>query len=136
MSVNNPLTTAIVEAEELIDALREYADQLRLAIENEATKRRIAKEARQNYEALEAEVVAETLMNANGKNAEARKAELDAVLVKARATGNLARAWALMNATAYDAEDAKTGLEQAQTMFSACKHACDLKAMILRAASL
>ena len=132
----NPLNQTVTTAENILNALGNASQQLQLSIENEAQKRRVAKEARQNYEALEADVVAETLMNANGKNAEARKAELDATLVKARTTGSLARAWSLMNATAYDAEDAKTGLDQATVQFSATKHASDLVAAMLRASVL
>ena len=132
----NPLNQTVTTAENILNALGNASQQLQLSIENEAQKRRVAKEARQNYEALEADVVAETLMNANGKNAEARKAELDSALVKARTTGSLARAWSLMNATAYDAEDAKTGLDQATVQFSATKHASDLVAAMLRASVL
>lgn len=123
----------VVDARSILETLGRNADNLQLALEADAAKRRIAKEARQNYEAAEAEFIAEIYPTLPGSNKESREAAKDAFIVKARTTGTLARAWSLMNAAAYDAEDAKTALEQEQTAFSAVKHAADLVGSILKA---
>ena len=117
------------------DALNGNVQQLNLAVENEASKRRTAKELRQSYEEAEAEFVAETLPGCDAKNAEGRKAQLDAALVAARRDGPLAAKWAQMNAAAYDAEDAKVGLEQCSKTYRATEAAAELTAAMLRAAA-
>jgi len=62
------------------------------------------------------------------------KVIVPAELVKARQTGNLAKLWAMMNAAAYEAEDAKMALEQAAKRFRAVEAAADLTAAMLKAA--
>ena len=130
----NPFSALIESGVEIRTALADAATQLELALANDAEKRRTAKELKSLYDEAEAEFVAETLFAATGKNTESRKAELDAALVKARREGKLARLWAQANAAAYDADDAKTGLDQCAKRFRAVECAADLTAAMLRAA--
>jgi len=121
ISIRDNLTTAVT--------------QLNLAMENESDRRRTAKELRQMYDEAEAEFIAETLPTCDAKNAEGRKAQLDAALVAARRDGALANLWAQATAAAYDAEDAKVGLDQCAKSFRATEAAADLTAAILNAAT-
>ena len=57
----NPFAQMITDAADIRNALHTAVTDLELAIEAEATARRTAKEARESYEAAEAEFVAETL---------------------------------------------------------------------------
>jgi len=129
------LAPLIAGAISIRDSLTTAVTQLNLAMENESDKRRTAKELRQMYDEAEAEFVAEVLPTCDAKNAEGRKAQLDAALVAARRDGTLANLWAQANAAAYDAEDAKVGLEQCAKSFRATEAAADLTAAILNAAS-
>ena len=131
----NPFAELIASGMDIRNALHESVMQLNLAVENEAAKRRTAKELRQSYEEAEAEFVAETLPNCDAKNAEGRKAQLDAALVAARRDGPLAAKWAQANAAAYDAEDAKVGLDTCAKTFHATEAAANLTAAILNAVS-
>ena len=126
------LQTVVNDARNLSGAVYEATNDLQLAIEADAKARRTAKETRQAYEDAEAEVSAEVLFNATGKNGETRKAELDAALVKARREGALAKLWALKQAADMQAEDAAMALKQAEVQFSGTKHAADLVGNILR----
>lgn len=131
----NPFAEIIASGLEIRNALAESVQQLNLAVENEAAKRRTAKELRTAYEEAEAEFVAETLPTCDAKNAEGRKAQLDAALVAARNNGVLSRLWAQANAAAYDADDAKVGLEQCAKTYRATEAAAELTAAMLRAAA-
>lgn len=117
------------------DALNGAVQQLNLAIEYEAAKRRTAKELRTAYEEAEAEFIAEAMPTCDAKNAEGRKAQLDAALVAARRDGQLSAVWTKMNAAAYDAEDAKVGLDTCAKTFHATEAAANLTAAILNAVS-
>ena len=123
----------IISAASIRDALSDTVRDLNMAMENEAAKRRTAKELRQMYDEAEAEFVAETLPACDAKNAEGRKAQLDAALIQARRSGTLARLWSQSTAAAYDAENAKTGLDQCAKMFRATEAAAELTAAMLRA---
>ena len=129
------LAPLIATALSIRDSLTTAVTSLNLAMENEADKRRTAKELRQMYDEAEAEFVAETLPACDAKNAEGRKAQLDAALVAARRDGPLANLWAQANAAAYDAEDAKVGLDQCAKSFRGVEAAADLTAAILNAAT-
>lgn len=129
------LAPLIATAISIRDSLTTAVTQLNLALENESDKRRTAKELRISYEEAEAEFVAETLPNCDAKNAEGRKAQLDAALVAARRDGQLARLWAQATASAYDAEDAKVGLDQCAKSFRATEAAAELTTAILNAAA-
>ena len=131
----NPFATMIADAADIRDALREAVGNYELAVERETLARRTAKETRENYDAAEAEYVVEAMLMCDAKNAEGRKAQMDAALVAARRAGVLAQAWALANAAGYDAEDAKMALEQASKRFRATESAADLTAAMLRAAT-
>ena len=134
-TVAQTLAPLIATAISIRDGLKTAVTQLNLAVENEAAKRRTAKELRQSYEEAEAEFVAETLPNCDAKNAEGRKAQLDAALVAARRDGALADLWTMATAAAYDAEDAKVGLEQCSKTYRATEAAAELTAAMLRAAA-
>ena len=134
-TIAQTLAPLIASGIDIRNALHENVMQLNLAVENEAAKRRTAKELRQSYEEAEAEFVAETLPGCDAKNAEGRKAQLDAALVAARRDGPLANLWAQANAAAYDAEDAKVGLDQCAKSFRGVEAAADLTAAILNAAT-
>jgi hypothetical protein len=129
------LAPLIAGAISIRDSLTTAVTQLNLAMENESDKRRTAKELRQMYDEAEAEFVAEVLPTCDAKNAEGRKAQLDAALVAARRDGTLANLWAQANAAAYDAEDAKVGLEQCSKTYRATEAAAELTAAMLRAAA-
>ncbi len=121
------------DAQSILSTLRTTADNVQLAMEADATARRTAKEAKQSYESAEAEFIAEAMLSIDGKNAESRKAQLDAVLVKARGNGELSRLWAMMNAAQYAADEAKTALDQEHIAFTATKYAAELASSLLRA---
>ena len=136
------LASIIVDARNLNGALDDATQDLRMAIEVDAKARRTAKEARANYEALEAEFDAEawakdrSVPNGDGKAtkplADAIKAMVAAEKVQAQRQGVLAKPWAMLNAATYEAEDAAMALKQAETQFSGVKHAADLVGNILR----
>jgi hypothetical protein len=134
-TVAQTLAPLIATAISIRDGLKTAVTQLNLALENESDKRRTAKELRQMYDEAEAEFIAEVMPNLTGKNAESRKAELDAAFVAARRDGTLANLWAQSTAAAYDAEDAKVGLDQCAKSFHATEAAANLTAAILNAAA-
>ena len=139
MSINNvlnPFAELIQSGVEIRNALADACQNIELAIANEAQARRVAKEIRQMYDEAEAEFVAEANFAATGSNAEKRKAEVDAALVKARRDGKLARLWAQANAAAYTHEDTKSALAQMEKRFRATEAAADLTAAMLRAATV
>lgn len=135
-NVLNPFAELIQSGIEIRNALAESVRDLELAIANEAQARRVAKELRQMYDEAEAEFVAEATFAADAKNAEGRKAQVDAALVKARRDGKLARLWAQANAAAYTHEDTKSALAQMEKRFRATEAAADLTAAMLRAATV
>ena len=139
---NGTNTTAVTAFDALVnsaidirDAIHSSVQQLNLAIEYEAAKRRTAKELKQAYDEAEAEFTAEAFTHITGGNAESRKAQLEAALVAARRDGTLAKSWAQANAPAYDAEDAKVGLDTCAKTFHATEAAANLTAAILNAVS-
>ena len=140
----NPLTALIASADEIRSALLNAITNLELAIEADAAKRRTAKEAKETYDDAAAEWEADALLrdrttvNGDGKatkpTVDVVKAIVAAELVKARQAGPLAKPWALMNAAAYDADDARMALEQAAKRYRAVEAAADLTAAMLKAA--
>ena len=139
------LAALIETAINIREALGSSVTQLNLAIENEATKRRTAKEAREAYEADLAEWEAEawnrdrSVVNGDGKpkspTVDQIKTLVAAERVAAQRTGPLAKSLAMSNAAAYDHEDAKAALEQCAKRFRATEAASDLTAAILNAAA-
>ena len=132
----------INDAHNLNGALDDATSDLRLALEADAKARRTAKEAKGNYDAVEAEWEAEawakdrSILNGDGKTAkptvDAIKTAVAAEKVKAQREGMLAKPWAMLNAATYEAEDAAMALKQAEVQFSGVKHAADLVGNILR----
>jgi hypothetical protein len=131
----NPFAEIIASGLEIRQALADSAQQLNLALENEAAERRTAKELKTMYDEAEVEFTVEANAAATGSNAEKRKAEVEAALVKARQSGPLSRLWAQANAAAYNAADAKIGLDQCANRFRATEAAAELTAAMLRAAA-
>lgn len=125
--------TLVQEAMNISQVINRNETNLRMALEAEAQTRQAEKEARQAYEAAEAEVTFETMFNANGKNAETRKAEVEAALVAARRDGDLAGVWATLNAAIVEHEGAEMALEQMKVSFRAVSTAAELQAAMLRA---
>lgn len=139
------LAALIETAISIREALGSSVTQLELAIENEATKRRTAKEAREAYEADLAEWEAEawnrdrSVVNGDGKakfpTVDQIKTLVASEQVAAQRTGVLAKSLAMANAAAYDHEEAKAALEQCAKRFRATEAAADLTAAILNAAA-
>ena len=139
------LAALIETAINIREALGSSVTQLELAIENEAAKRRTAKEAREAYEADLAEWEAEawnrdrSVVNGDGKPKSPTVDQIKTLVaserVAAQRTGPLAKSLAMSNAAAYDHEDAKAALEQCVKRFRATEAASDLTAAILNAAA-
>jgi hypothetical protein len=138
----NPFKALIDSGIEIRDALAKSVTQLELATEAEFGARKIAKEAREAYEAAEAEFLAEAMLidgsgNGDGKKitVDQRKAQVEAALVNARAKGDLVAVWALRNASQWDWEEKKVALDQCSARFAATRSASELTAAMLRAAA-
>ncbi len=139
------LAALIETAINIREALGSSVTQLELAIENEAAKRRTAKEVREAYEADLAEWEAEawnrdrSVVNGDGKPKSPTVDQIKTLVaserVAAQRTGPLAKSLAMSNAAAYDHEDAKAALEQCAKRFRATEAASDLTAAILNAAA-
>ena len=139
------LAALIETATNIREALGSSVTQLELAIENEAAKRRTAKEVREAYEADLAEWEAEawnrdrSVVNGDGKPKSPTVDQIKTLVaserVAAQRTGPLAKSLAMSNAAAYDHEDAKAALEQCVKRFRATEAASDLTAAILNAAA-
>jgi len=139
------LAALIETAINIREALGSSVTQLELAIENEAAKRRTAKEVREAYEADLAEWEAEawnrdrSVVNGDGKPKSPTVDQIKTLVaserVAAQRTGPLAKSLAISNAAAYDHEDARAALEQCVKRFRATEAASDLTAAILNAAA-
>lgn len=127
----NPLTQLLGDASEILRYLSESIAVLEDAIEAEHIARRTAKETAQAYQDAETEYMIDIPFD--GRNAEQRKLQQEAAVVKARQNG-LGRYYQAMNAAKYKAEDAAMALEQASKRYSATKAAADLTAAMLNAA--
>lgn len=126
-----PFAALVNDAIEIRDNLLQSADDLAYALDLEQQTRRTAKEQRDAYEAVEAELVAEVYVTATGKNAETRKAEVDAAKVAAQRVGVLAKPLALRNAADADADEARSAREQMEARYKALRSAAELTAAIL-----
>lgn len=132
----NPFAKLIDSGIEIRNALADAVTQLELAQEAELTARRKAKEYREEYESQETEFIAEKMVTLTGKNAESRKAEMDAALVTVRTNNSyMAGRWSLMNTAVWEWEEAKTALEQCSKRYRATEAAAELTAAMLRAAA-
>ena len=130
----SPLVALIADAISIRDSLLAAADDYALALEREQQTRRTAKELRDAYEAHEAELIAEAYATTTGKNAETRKAEVDAAKVAAQRVGVLAKPLAMRNAAENEADEARSAREQMDARYRALRAAAELTAAILSAA--
>lgn|SRR5690606_28911139 len=137
----NPYLDTIQEAEDLLTSLHDAAKRLEAAIAADRITRSRAQDAKETLAAAEAEIVveAETLAQAGegplakiAKTSKAYTYALDNLLHQARQT-NLSHLYRDANRAAIEADNAAIELAQAQAMFSAMKHAAELKAAILKA---
>lgn len=137
----NPYLDTIAEAEDLLTSLHDAAKRLQTAIAAERITRSRAQDAKETLAAAEAEIVveAETLAQAGegplakiAKTSKAYQYALDNMLHQARQT-NLNHLYRDANRAIIEADNAAIELAQAQAMFSAMKHAAELKAAILKA---
>jgi hypothetical protein len=117
----------------LMSALANNGKQLELALEAVKTARRDAQKAEADFEAAKAEFMVEAMAAADGKNAETRKAQAEAMVLKAQRTGTLARSYGHMLNTKYRLEDAEMAYDQMRTRFRATEAAADLTAANYRA---
>lgn len=131
------LKNQVETAENIRDALAENARDYELAIETESLAVQQNKIAQQNYDDAEAELVSIALADGtiDGKNAETRKAQVDALLVKERQSGHLHMLWRMKLDTENTVVNAKIIREQMGLRYGATKHAADLTAAILLAAA-
>ncbi|GIV73506.1 hypothetical protein [Caldilinea sp.] len=143
MMDNKLIEIAVNESEDMIRELMAAADRLAAAIEAETTIRRMLKEAEQGLEAAEAELIYDLELQAQdkagplaglAKTGPAYKAALTNVLAQERQNGGP------LGDLSRQVEQLRTQLDQAQiereqmaVHFSACKHAADLKAAVLKA---
>ena len=143
--IPNPLNPTLDEAEGLLAELRQAADRLADAVELEAVARSRAKDAAETLDAAVNDILLTDILLADTAKegalagiAKTSKA-YDIALSARRASlcgGQLAHLYADAARLRTDADNARMALDKAQTQFSAVKHACDLKAMILRASVL
>ncbi len=141
------LQSYIQEADSLLNQLAEASNNLCLAIEEDTFARRALKEAESTLAGAEAEVVMDATFAAGAdktgplagiaQSSKAYPIALESLLAKERANGSAVgylaaetrRLQAAADGTAIDRQ-------QAETRFSAIRHAADLMAQILRAASV
>lgn len=126
-----PFAALVNDAIEIRDNLLQSADDLAYALDREQQTRRTAKEMREAYESAETELAAEAYVMATGKNAETRKAEVEAVKAAAQRTGGLAKLWSMRNAAEADADEARSAREQMEARYKALRSAAELTAAIL-----
>lgn len=138
----NPLNPTLEEAEQLLEELRQAADTLAGAVELEAVARARAKDAAETLDAAVNDILLTDILLADTAKegalagiAKTSKA-YDIALNARRAAlcgGQLAHLAGDAARLRMEADGARMTLDKAQAQFSAVKHACDLKAMILRA---
>ena len=138
----NPLNPTLDEAEQLLVELRQAADRLTNAVELEAVARARAKDAADTLDAAVNDILLTDIRLADTAKegalagiAKTSKA-YDIALSARRAalcSGQLAHLYADAARLRAESDAARMALDAAQARFSAVKHACDLKAMILRA---
>jgi hypothetical protein len=122
------------EARDRNEALINISQMLINAHESEAAGREMLREMRQAYEAEEAAFLVQAHANATGKNAEARKAEIELALATAcKPGGELHHAWFNVQCAIKDGGAATTELETAKVAFSTAKTSAMLTAAMLHA---
>lgn len=142
--VVNPLAETIEEGESILERIQSAADHYATCIATERQWHGSLREAEATYEIAEMEAVAETI--AQGQIKEGPLAGLatsskayDAVLnyerIKLR-TGKLSRQWQSLERVRHNYETSQVDLRQAETQFTAMRKVCELKAELVRAATL
>lgn len=139
----NSVQSAVMQSETLIGDLMAASSQLACAIEEEMKLRQMLRDAEQVLEMAEAKVLYEAELAAQEKNgalagiaktSPAYRAAVTHLLAHERQSdgpvGIYSRKVAHLRTRLDDAQVAR---ERAAVHFSACKHAADLKASILRA---
>ena len=123
----------IQEAQRIAATLDSTATALEQAMSAEADAKRTAIEAKQVYEGAESESRYDAMLNANGSNAETRKAAVDRALIAARNSGELAQVWRYMLAAQGSHDAAKLALETAIVRHKATCAVAELQSAMLRA---
>lgn len=123
----------IEEAQRIASNVDATATALENAMRAEADAKRTGIEAKQAYEDAEAESRYEAMLNANGSNAEIRKAGVERTLMAARNGGELAGTWRYMLAAQGHHETARVALDMAIMRYKATCIVADLQAAMLRA---
>lgn len=136
----NPLQNMIAESENMINSLGNIAFNFEDAIQRKQQAVKAYGEAKEQYEAAEADFVfSMTFGNsqyAGCKNAEQREAAKDHLLIQARQTGQLANAWRFVQRMKNELDNAEVSYAQAETRFKAVRVAAELRAQMLRAATI
>lgn len=132
--MNDMISALMGSTADLQEIVRSHAENACLAMEAASAAARKATELKRAYEQTEAEFLVEITLTADGKNAEQRKAQVEAALMKARSTGTLARPYAMMNAARYEADDTEMAREQMAIRFRASEVAGQMQAAAVRLA--
>ena len=137
------IAVAVNESESMISNLMSAADCVQRTVEAETHLRRMLKEAEQALEGAEAEVLYEAEIAAQDKSgplaniaktSTAYKAAITKLLADERRNGGpLGELTRQVDGLRVRLDQAQIEREQAAVQFSACKHAADLKASVLRA---
>ena len=123
----------IQEAQRIAATLDSTATALEQAMSAEADAKGAMLAAKQAHADSEAEIRFDAVTNANGKNAEARAAEVDRALIAARNGGALAGTWQLLNTAQRHHDAAKLALETAIVRHKATCAVAELQSAMLRA---
>ena len=127
--------TLLRDADSVRTQLTAAVRDLELAMERDSLTRRAHTAAKQDYQDAEAEIQFELVHTSDGKNAEARKAQVDVGLIRARNDGALRKEWQRLLATQTEADDAKLALDQATRRYRAVESIAELTTAMLRSLS-
>jgi len=127
-SMNNPL---VEEAAGIRQDMKECLRALEVEVIHDVAARRTVAVAKQAYQDAEAQAMFGIVINADGKNAEIRKAQIDAALMDAR-NDVLRATWAEYQAAIEVAESAKAALEMDARHFRALESMAELISASLR----
>lgn len=127
--------TLLKDAESVRNSLQSAVRDLELAMERDSIARRAYADAKLAYGDNEAEIQFELVHTSDGKNAEARKAQVDVGLIRARNDGALRNEWRRMNVAQTEADDAKLALDQATRRYRAIEAVAELTTAMLHSLS-
>jgi hypothetical protein len=123
----------IDEAQRIAANVDSTAVALEQAMRAEADAKGTMLAAKQAYSDAESEARYDAMINADGRNAEARAAQVDRALIAARNGGELAGAWRQMTGAQRSHDAARLNLETATMRHKATCTVADLQAAMLRA---